>query len=65
MGMVDLRGISITSPYFKELLDTLGIDVLNFRSHKYKDAGNMFSEPEMTEAEKKLMIPYYKVYMTR
>lgn len=52
MGMVDLRGISITSPYFKELLDTLGIDVLNFRSHKYKDAGNMFSEPEMTEAEK-------------
>lgn len=52
MGMVDLRGLSITSPYFKELLDSLGIDVLNFRSHKYKDAGNMFSETEMTEAER-------------
>jgi len=54
MGGVDLRGISITSPYFRELLDTLGIDVLNFRSHKYKNAGNMFSETEMTAAEREV-----------
>lgn len=51
-GTVDLRGISISSPYLKGLLSSLGIDVLNFRSHKYKSAGNMFSETEMTEAER-------------
>ncbi|MDZ4182870.1 MAG: S49 family peptidase, partial [Candidatus Cloacimonadaceae bacterium] len=54
MGSVDLRGLSITSPYFKSLLDTMGIDVLNFRSHKYKNAGNMFSETEMTPAEREV-----------
>lgn len=54
LGTVDLRGISATSPYFKELLDTLGVDVMNFRSHKYKNAGNMFSEPEMTAAEREV-----------
>jgi protease-4 len=42
-GGVDLKGISISSPYFKELLDVLGIDVINFRSHEFKTAGNMFS----------------------
>jgi protease-4 len=52
LGSVDLRGISTTSPYFKELLDSLGVDVLNFRSHKYKTAGNMLSESEMTEGER-------------
>ncbi len=54
LGTVDLRGISTTSPYFKELLDTLGVDVMNFRSHKYKNAGNMFSETEMTAAEREV-----------
>lgn len=52
LGMVDLRGMSINSPYFAELLDKVGVDVLNFRSYKYKNAGNMFSETEMTEAER-------------
>lgn len=52
MGSVDLRGISISSPYIRDLLDHLGVDVLNYRSHKYKNAGNMFSESEMTEAER-------------
>ncbi len=54
MGVVDLRGISVTSPYFKELLDSLGVDVENYRSHKYKNAGNMFSETEMTESEREV-----------
>ncbi|MDD4223595.1 MAG: signal peptide peptidase SppA [Candidatus Cloacimonetes bacterium] len=54
LGLVDLRGISVTSPYFKELLDSLGVDVQNYRSHKYKNAGNMFSETEMTEAEREV-----------
>ena len=53
-GTVDLHGIAISSPYLKDLLSTIGIDVLNFRSHKYKNAGNMFSESQMTEAEREV-----------
>lgn len=53
-GTVDLRGISATSPYFGELLNKLGVDVMNFRSHKYKNAGNMFSESEMTAPEREV-----------
>jgi len=52
MGSVDLRGLSISSPYLKNMLASLGIEVLNFRSHEYKDAGNMFSEERMTAAER-------------
>lgn len=52
MGDIDLKGIAITSPYLKELLDTIGIEVLNFKSHQYKNAGNMFSESEMTPSER-------------
>ncbi len=51
-GSVDLRGLSISSPYLKNMLASLGIEVLNFRSHEYKDAGNMFSEERMTPAER-------------
>ncbi|HNX03481.1 MAG TPA: signal peptide peptidase SppA [Candidatus Cloacimonas sp.] len=51
-GSVDLRGLSISSPYMKNMLSSLGIEVLNFRSHEYKDAGNMFSEEKMTPAER-------------
>lgn len=54
MGSVDLHGLSITSPYFATLLDSLGVEVLNFRSHKYKSAGNQFSETSMTEAEQEV-----------
>ncbi|MEA3475107.1 MAG: signal peptide peptidase SppA [Candidatus Cloacimonadota bacterium] len=57
-GMVGLSGFSIPMPYLKELLDTLGIRVINFRSHQYKTAGNMLSESEMTEAERE-MLEYY------
>jgi len=53
-GSVDLSGLTISSPYLKNLLNTVGIEVLNFRSHKYKNAGNMFSESEMTAAEREV-----------
>lgn len=53
-GGVDLRGIAISSPYLKDTLSSLGIEVMNFRSHKYKNAGNMFSESEMTNAEREV-----------
>jgi len=54
MGGVDLRGLSVKSPYFGDLLKSLGVDVINLRSHRYKSAGNMFSESEMTEAEREV-----------
>ncbi len=52
MGTIDLKGIAINSPYIKDALEKLGIDVYNFRSHPYKTAGNMFSETEMTPEER-------------
>jgi protease-4 len=51
-GSVDLHGIGVKSPYFKNLLDKLDIDVYNFRSHPFKTAGNMFSEEHMTDSER-------------
>ncbi len=53
-GMLDLRGIAIASPYLRDLLDSVGVEPINLRSHKYKNAGNMFSESEMTEAEREV-----------
>ena len=55
LGSVDLLGFSTTMPYAKNLLDTLGIEFVNFRSHPYKTAGNMFTEEEMTDAERESM----------
>jgi len=52
MGEIQLKGISISLPYVKELLDTLGVEIVNLRSHDYKTAGNILSETEMTSAEK-------------
>jgi len=57
-GMVGLSGFSIPMPYLRDLLDTLGIQVINFRSHQYKTAGNMLSENKMTYAERE-MLEYY------
>ncbi|MCK9557930.1 MAG: signal peptide peptidase SppA [Candidatus Cloacimonetes bacterium] len=54
MGSLDLRGLSISSPYLKDALNSLGIEAINFRSHKYKNAGNMFSENNMTDAEREV-----------
>ena len=53
-GILDLRGISASMPYIKGLLDTLGIDVIRFQSHAYKNAANMFTETQMTEAEREM-----------
>jgi protease-4 len=58
-GMVNLVGIGGASPYIKELLDKVGIDFYNFRSHPYKTAGNMFSEGQMTTEERQVMERLY------
>ncbi len=52
IGSIDLKGISVNMPYFKNLLDTLGIDVVNLKSHDYKTAGNPITEDHMTDAER-------------
>jgi len=66
-GSVDLKGMAVSSPYFKELLDKVGVEVKNFRSHPYKTAGNMFSETEMTDAEREaysyLLEGYFKEFV--
>ena len=53
-GVLDLRGISASIPYIKGLLDTLGIEVLRFQSHAYKNAANTFTETHMTDAEREM-----------
>lgn len=58
-GMVQLVGIGGASPYIKGMLDKLGIDFYNFRSHPFKTAGNMFSEEEMTDSEREVMERLY------
>ena len=52
LGSIDLKGISVSMPYLKDALNKLGIEVINFRSHEYKTAGNMLSENGMTAAER-------------
>ena len=54
-GMAEIKGFAMSMPYIKGLLDTLGVDVVNFRSHKYKTAMNMFSETEMTPTEREAL----------
>lgn len=54
MGSLDLRGIAVNSPYLHDLLDSIGVEVINFRSHAFKTAGNMFSESQMSPAEREM-----------
>ncbi len=51
-GSVALTGFSVALPYLAEMLDKLGIDVLDLRSHDFKTGLNIFTETEMTEAER-------------
>lgn len=63
MGILDLKGLSLQSPYFGDLLSELGIEVINFRSHKYKSAGNVFSESSMTQAEREVYESILQTYL--
>jgi protease-4 len=53
-GSVNVAGMTIQQPYIKALLDTLGVEIVNFRSHNYKTAGNLLSEDAMTDAEREV-----------
>ncbi|MBW6515436.1 MAG: signal peptide peptidase SppA [Candidatus Cloacimonetes bacterium] len=66
-GAVNLIGFSIAIPYLSDMLDKLGIDIHDLRSHDFKTGLNIFTESEMTEAEKAtyndLLDDYYQ-YLT-
>ena len=61
-GSVNLSGFSTSQPYLKDLLAELGIEVINFRSHNYKTAGNMFSESSMTKEEREALEELFEVF---
>ncbi len=51
-GNVDLHGITIGQPYFKELLDSWGVTPQIFKCGKYKSAVEPFTNQEMSEASR-------------
>ncbi|MDY7026957.1 MAG: signal peptide peptidase SppA [Spirochaetota bacterium] len=54
-GVIDLKGMSVSSPYFKEFFDKFGIEVANFHVGEYKTAYNFLSESSMPEAEREAL----------
>ena len=66
-GSVVLIGISVAVPYIAETLDKLGIDIVDLRSHDFKTGLNIFTESEMTQAERITygdLIDDYYLYLT-
>ena len=51
-GTVRIPGFASVRPYFRELLDNVGVGVEVVNSHPYKTAGNQFSEPGITDEER-------------
>ena len=54
-GMIDLKGISISSPYLASFLEKWGIETENYRSSKYKTGYDFLSESEMREEEREAL----------
>jgi len=52
MGTLGLVGLRIELPYFRGTLDMLGITPSVEHREEYKDAANMFTERQMTDAER-------------
>jgi protease-4 len=52
MGLVGLVGLRIEMPYLRGTLDMLGITPDFEHREEYKDAANMFTEKQMTDAER-------------
>lgn len=54
-GSIDLRGLSVSSPYFKDFFEKIGIEVVNLNTGKYKSAYNFLSEKSMPAAEREAL----------
>jgi len=48
-GQVDLKGLSMTTPYFRKALDRLGIEPILVRAGKFKAAAEPLIKSEMSE----------------
>ena len=58
LGMVDLRGYGVMIPYFKDMLDKLGVKVQPFYAGKYKGATEPYRLNEMSD-ENRMQIKEY------
>jgi protease IV len=54
-GVLAIRGLSSSSPYFKTFFEKYGIEVANFRTGDYKTAYNFLSESSMPSAEREAL----------
>lgn len=52
MGSVDFRGYSVLIPFFKNMLDKIGIDMQVFSAGKFKSATEPYWKTEMSEANR-------------
>ncbi len=58
LGIVDFRGIAAEVPFFKEMLDKIGVDVQVFYAGKFKSATEPYRRTNMSE-ENKLQVREY------
>lgn len=61
-GMLDLHGLSTSIPYFKKLLDKIGVEVQVFKVGTFKSAVEPYLLSEMSEANK-LQTKHFMVNM--
>jgi len=54
-GIIDLKGLSVSSPYFKDFFSKYGIDVVKFNAGEYKTAYNFLSESSMPDSEREAL----------
>lgn len=50
-GAVNLRGFSVSAPYFKEMFKKIGVQMYDLKSHDFKTGLNTFTESGMTDEE--------------
>ncbi len=53
LGVVMINGLNAEMPYFRKVLDTLGIEPQIFKRKEYKGAYDMFTESEMPEPSRR------------
>ncbi|MDC1068376.1 signal peptide peptidase SppA [Candidatus Kapabacteria bacterium] len=51
-GMIELNGMSITSMFFKEMTNKIGVDFLTIGWEDFKSAGDMMSKTQFSDSSK-------------
>ncbi len=57
-GVVNIAGLSATTPFFKELLDKVGVEMQIFKVGTYKSAVEPFILTQMSEASREQQVSY-------